>query len=427
MPCNPGKPLRNGKEVPEHSGCYPGCRSGAKYGYYWSRRFWTSKDARDRQTRIEAPVNDLGSTMIPDVKEGASGLSYSAIDLAVRFGFVALLAYWVFHVVAPFLSILLWSVILAVALYPPFERLSAWLGTYSAATLVSFLCLLIVVGPITWLGLGMIGGARSLVAGLESGTLLFSTPPQFVKNWPVIGERIHHLWSMAATNMAAALTEMAPMLKPAGAKLLGIAQSAMLGLLELLVAIVIAGFLFARGPQLVEILSSFLDRALSHRGRALVQLAGVTIRNVARGVLGIAFLQALLAGLGFVVAGIPAASMLSFIALLLGIAQIGPSILLIPIVLWSWTAMETAEALMFTAYMIPVSLIDNVLRPILMARGLATPMPVIMMGVIGGTIAYGIVGLFFGPIVLSVAWTVMAAWLHGDDAMSVEARPPPSS
>jgi predicted PurR-regulated permease PerM len=378
------------------------------------------------RNRFEAPVNDLGSAMIPDGKEGAGGLSHSTIDLAIRFGFVALLAYWVYHVVSPFLSILLWSVILAVALYPLFDRLSRWLGTHPAAAMVSFLCLLIVVGPITWLGFGMMGGIRSLIAGLESGTLVFPAPPQSVRGWPVVGEQLHHLWSMAATNMAAALTEMAPMLKPAGAKLLAIAQSAVLGLLELLVAIVIAGFLFARGPQLVEILSTFLDRVLSHRGRALVQLAGATIRNVSRGVLGIAFLQALLAGLGFVVAGIPAASMLSFVALLLGIAQIGPSVLLIPIVLWSWTAMETTGALMFTAYMIPVSLVDNVLRPIVMAHGLTTPMPVIMLGVIGGTIAYGIVGLFFGPIVLSVAWAVMAAWLRGDDTVAADARPPSS-
>ena len=192
----------------------------------------------------------------------------------------------------------------------------------------------------------------------------------------------------------------------------------MFGLIELLVAIIIAGFLFTRGPSLVDVLGAFLNRVLSHRGKELVQLAGATIRNVSRGVVGIALLQSLLAGAGFLAAGIPAAGVLAFVALLLSIVQIGPAILFLPIVIWSWTAMDTTNALIFTAYMVPVGLIDNVLRPFLMARGLATPMPVIVIGVIGGTIALGIVGLFFGPIVLSVAWVVLVAWLRGSDVVA---------
>jgi predicted PurR-regulated permease PerM len=133
-------------------------------------------------------------------------------------------------------------------------------------------------------------------------------------------------------------------------------------------------------------------------------------------VVGIALVQSFLAGLGFLVAGIPAAGFLSLIALVLGIIQIGPAILLIPIVVWSWTVMETTSALLFTAYMIPVSLVDNVFRPIVMARGLPTPMPVILVGVIGGTIAYGVSGLFLGPIVLSVTWALLVAWMRDDDA-----------
>jgi predicted PurR-regulated permease PerM len=234
-----------------------------------------------------------------------------------------------------------------------------------------------------------------------------------VRGWPIVGERLHQLWSLATTNMKVALAETLPMLKPFGGTLLGFAQSALYGLIELLLSIAIAGFLFTRGPQLVDGLSSFLDRLLSHRGRELVQLAGATIRNVSRGVIGIAFLQAILAGAGFVAAGIPAPGVLAFLALLLGIVQIGPTILFVPVVVWSWTTLEVTQATIFTAYMLLVGLMDNILRPLLMARGLATPMPVIIVGVIGGAIAYGIVGLFFGPIVLSVAWAVLVAWVEG--------------
>jgi predicted PurR-regulated permease PerM len=164
-------------------------------------------------------------------------------------------------------------------------------------------------------------------------------------------------------------------------------------------------------------LSAVVGRMLSLRGKELVQLAGATIRSVSRGVIGIALLQAFLGGAGFLAAGVPAAGVLSFLALLLGILQIGPSVLFLPVVIWSWVAMEPMHALLFTVYIVPVSLIDNVLRPLLMARGLATPMPVIMVGVIGGMLAYGILGLFFGPVVLSVAWAVLVAWMQADRAV----------
>ena len=111
-------------------------------------------------------------------------------------------------------------------------------------------------------------------------------------------------------------------------------------------------------------------------------------------------------------AGIPGASLITSAVLILGIIQIGPSIVLIPLIIWSWTTMETTTALLFTAYMIPVSLLDNVLRPLVMARGLDTPMLIILIGVIGGTISYGITGLFLGPIILAVIWELLVAWIR---------------
>jgi predicted PurR-regulated permease PerM len=195
---------------------------------------------------------------------GRSGAT--TIDLAIRLGFVGLLGYWSFRVVAPFVTIGLWSAILVAALYPLFHRLALRLNARLAAALVSLLCLMIVIGPVTWLGLGMVRGIQSLAVSLEDGQLAIPPPPQSVRGWPIIGVRLHELWALATTNMKVALTEALPMLKPLGGTLLGIAQSALYGLLELLVSIVLAGFLFTRGPQLVEALSAFLDRALSHRG-----------------------------------------------------------------------------------------------------------------------------------------------------------------
>jgi predicted PurR-regulated permease PerM len=352
-----------------------------------------------------------------DEQPVATSFTSATMDLAIRLGFLGLVGYWSLKVIAPLLTIFLWSAILTVALYPLFDLLARWLDSRRlAAAVVALLCLLVVVGPITWLGYGLIGGVGSLISGLEVGQGFLPLPAETVKGWPLVGERLHHLWSLAANNMKAVLIEVAPQLKPVGTKLLEMAQSVFFGILELLVSIVIAGFLFNRGPQLVGALGAFLDRALSHSGREMVQLAGSTIRNISRGVVGIALLQSILAGAGFMAAGISAPSALAFVVLLLGLIQIGPAILIFPIVVWSWTAMEATPALIFTAYMVLVGLIDNVLRPILMSRGLTTPMPVIMIGVIGGMVAYGIVGLFFGPVVLSVAWVLMLDWVKQDNA-----------
>jgi predicted PurR-regulated permease PerM len=120
---------------------------------------------------------------------------------------------------------------------------------------------------------------------------------------------------------------------------------------------------------------------------------------------------------GLMVAGIPDASLITLAVLILGIIQVGPSVVLIPIAIWSWTAMETMTALLITIYLIPVSLLDNILRPLVMARGLDTPTLIILIGVIGGTISYGITGLFLGPIVLAVIWELLAAWIRESESV----------
>ena len=143
-----------------------------------------------------------------------------------------------------------------------------------------------------------------------------------------------------------------------------------------------------------------------------VHIAVATIRAVARGVIGVAALQSFLIGIGLVIAGVPGASLITLAALLLGIIQIGPTPVVIPVIIWAWFAMDTVAALLFTVYMIPVNLIDNVLRPLLMGRGLDTPIVVILIGLIGGTLSLGLTGLFLGPIVLAVIWELVVAWIR---------------
>jgi predicted PurR-regulated permease PerM len=338
------------------------------------------------------------------------------IELVIRLSVLALLLYLSLTLIRPFLTIVIWSVVLVVALYPLYERTVGWLGGRRrlSAILLTLVSLLIVIGPATWLLLSLLDTIGTLANRLDLSHPVLPQPYESVRAWPVIGEQAYQFWLLASSNLSAALAKIAPHLKPVGSSLLNLATEAGTGALKFLIAIVVAGFLYPPAPTLVASVKGFARKLDAARGEEFVRLAGDTIRTVARGVIGISALQAFFAGLGFVVAGIPAASLLTSAVLVLGIIQIGPSIVIIPLVIWSWMALETSTAVLFTAYMIPVSLLDNILRPLVMARGLQTPMLVIFLGVIGGTISYGITGLFLGPIILAVIWELLMAWIKDE-------------
>jgi predicted PurR-regulated permease PerM len=303
--------------------------------------------------------------------------------------------------------------VLAVALFPVFEWISFQLGGRRrlAAAVTTVLSLLVIIGPATWLAVGLVDSVRMISDRLDPSMVAIPSPPVSVKDWPLIGEPIYQFWDLASTNLSAAFTTLIPQLKPLGGRLLRIGADTGLGIIKFLIAVLVAGFLFTPGPSFAAAFKRFSRRLNPERGEELVAQAAATIRAVSRGVIGISVLQALLAGIGLIAAGIPQASLIAFAVLILGIIQIGPTIVIVPVIIWSWMTMETTSALLFTAYMVPVNLLDNLLRPIVMGRGLKTPILVILIGVIGGTLAYGITGLFLGPIVLAVIWELMVAWI----------------
>lgn len=347
------------------------------------------------------------------------------VDIAIRLGVLGLLLYSAFALVRPFVSIAIWSAVLAVALHPAFDWTARRLGGRPrlAAVLVTIASLVIIIGPATWLALSLIDSLRTVSEHLNASTLGIPAPPSAVRGWPLIGEPLYQFWDLASTNLRAALAKIVPHLKPFGATLLRVAANTGTATLAFFVSIVVAGFLLSSAPMLAKAVHAFSRRLAAARGEEFTKLATVTIRTVARGVIGISVLQAMLAALGLAVAGVPAASLITSAVLVLAIIQIGPAIVLIPVVIWSWFAMDTTAALLFTAYMVPVNLIDNVLRPMVLGRGLKTPMPVILLGVVGGTFAYGIAGLFLGPIVLAVIWELLIAWTsEGPPEVTTAAR-----
>ena len=325
------------------------------------------------------------------------------IQLAIRLGLLAFLIYWTFVLIRPFVPILVWSIVLAVALYPVFNLLSRLLGGRPrlAAAILTVINLGIVIGPATWLGLSAVEGVKDLAANLSAGNLVVPSPPDGVKNWPLIGPQLFELWNQASNNIRAALREVAPHLKPLAGTMLGLAGNAGVGTLKFLLSVALAGFLFPYGSQLVAAGRGFLYRIVPEQSEHFLELAGTTIRAVSQGVIGVAIIQSLLAGIGFKLAGIPGAGLLAFAVMILAIVQIGAAIVLFPVIIWIWIDKDFTTALLLTVFLGIVGILDNILKPLVMARGLTTPTLVILVGVIGGTLAHGIVGLFIGPIILS--------------------------
>ena len=336
----------------------------------------------------------------------------------IRLGLLAVLIFWTLVLIRPFVPILAWSVVLAVALNPVFQRLAKVLGGRPklAATILTVISLAIVIGPATWIGLGAVDGIKDIAEQLTAGEVVVPSPPQAIKNWPLVGPRLYEFWVQASTNLRSVLREIAPYLKPFATTLLGLAGNAGVGTIKFLLSVAVAGVLFPYGPQLVAAGRGFLSRIVPDQSEHFLDLAGATIRAVSQGVIGVAIIQSLLAGIGFKLAGIPSAGLLAFAVLLLSIVQIGGTIVILPVIIWIWTDKDFATALLLTTFLVIVAVLDNILKPLVMGRGLTTPALVILIGVIGGTLAHGIIGLFIGPIILSVAWELSVAWIRVDRA-----------
>ena len=350
------------------------------------------------------------------------------IQLAIRLGLLVFLVYWSFILVRPFIPVLAWSIILTVALYPAFDWLSVNLGGRPklAAILITLISLAIIIGPVAWLGVGVVEGLQHLAGLLGAGTLAIPSPPEGIKDWPLVGQKLYDLWDQASTNLAAALRGLASYLKPLAGAVLAFAGSMGIGMLKFVLAVAISGVLFLYGPGLVAGSRRIQARLVTQRSEDFIGLAGLTIRTVSQGVIGVAVLQALLAGIGLKLAGVPQAGLLAFAVLVLAILQIGAAIVLFPVLIWIWATKAFTTALLLTIYLLIAGLADNVLKPMLMGRGLNTPMLVIFIGVLGGMMAHGIVGLFIGPIILAVVWQLMMAWIGEEPAVAVVSGPDPA-
>ncbi|WP_087001123.1 AI-2E family transporter [Rhizobium sullae] len=357
----------------------------------------TAQAAEARQISIEARVSDL-----------------------VRLGIIGLFAYWTLLLIAPFALIAVWSAILAVALFPMFEALSRLFGNRPviAATVIVVACLVLIIAPLALVAVNFVDALQALVGKLRTENFALPAAPATIREWPIVGERIYGAWNQLASNLASTIIKFqAPIREVMGVVITKFASIGG-GVLSFIASIILSGIFLTMSARLAVAIQILASRIAGDKGVGFARLAGTTVRNVSRGVIGVAFLQALLCGLCFAFFGVPASGALTFLVFVLCVMQLGPALVLMPVVVWAWLSWPALIAFAFTVVAVPIMIVDNILKPILMARGLSTPMPVILIGVIGGTLSYGLLGLFLGPVVLSVFYELLRAWVWPSEASS---------
>jgi predicted PurR-regulated permease PerM len=347
-------------------------------------------------------------------------LSQDLTETLIRVGLIAALAYLSLRVFAPFASLMLWGLILAVALEPLHARLARRMGGRQglAATVLVLAGLLLIGVPTVMLGSSFASHAQDAYVALDKGTLTIPPPSPRVAEWPIVGKKLYASWDSAATNLPAFVGDHQNQLRDLARRGLATAASTAVAILLFLASMVVAAIMMAYAESGSNAMRRVFIRLTGPtRGPRMQKLATATVRSVAAGVIGVAFIQAILLGMGFLFAGIPAAGVLAFVVLFIGILQIPAILVSIPAVAWLWLSGDgsTTSNVLWTIYLLVAGMSDNVLKPLMLGRGVDAPMVVILMGALGGMVAGGFIGLFVGGVVLAVTYQLFMEWVDSPE------------
>lgn len=343
-------------------------------------------------------------------------LSRGLLDVMIRAGLIVVMVLFCFEIFRPFRDLMLWSLILAITLYPLQTRLRGPLGHKDGfiATLIVLVAILILMVPVYLLGASVADSVQSTITLVKTEGFHIPPPTDSVATWPLVGKPISAIWMQAATDLPSLTVKYIPQIKGISLGLLSKLAGLGMGFLIFIFALIIAGIFMAYGEagnrSAVQIASRISG---PDRGPSIAALCTATIRAVALGVVGIAFIQMLLVGLGFVFKGVPAAGLLALGVLLLGIMQLPATLITIPVIVYVFaTEGPNTGTIVFAIYVFVAGLVDNVLKPLMLGRGVDVPMPVILIGALGGMVTSGILGLFIGPVVLAVGYQLFWQWVE---------------
>jgi predicted PurR-regulated permease PerM len=342
------------------------------------------------------------------------GKTQKQIEALLLIALVGLLAVGSFVVLLPFLSALLWASILCFSTWPLFERLVSWLGGRRALA-ASLMCLAVaalLVAPFIIVGASLadnIANLSRLLQGALANTA--PTPPQWLTSLPLVGDKLAELWLSATTNAESLLQQARGALPVVSKWALTHGLALGHGVIQLVLSVFVAFFVYRDGVSLAERLATGVSRLAGTRGEALLKLAGGTVKGVVYGILGTALAQGILAGIGFMIAGVPGALLLGLLTFFLSVVPMGPPLLWIPAAIWLYYQGHPGMAIFLGLWgALVVSSVDNFLKPYLISQGAAMPFILVLFGVLGGLAAFGFLGVFLGPTLLAVAYSLLRDW-----------------
>jgi predicted PurR-regulated permease PerM len=353
----------------------------------------------------------------PEPTKPFSVKSKQIIHLAIQLLALAFLIRWCYEILAPFFTPIIWAAILAVSLYPLHQKLTRLLNGRSiwAAVLITILFLGFFISIISWLGFRTGEEIKSEITAFQEGKLKVSEPPENVKGWPLIGKKTFQVWTQLAHSVEGFVQKYPDEIKMIGNYILQLVTSSGKALLIFIFSIVISGVFLSYAEESADYARSFFNRLIDSSQFDVGSIAAITIRNVVKGILGVSLIQSLCAGAGFFIAGIPYASIWTLLCLILAIIQVGILPVTLGVLIYIWTIGNTTTAILLTIWMIPVGLLDNILKPIMMGKGAPVPMLIIFLGSLGGFMFSGFVGLFTGAVILSLGYRLFDVWLKGVD------------
>ena len=339
------------------------------------------------------------------------------VHIAIQLLALGVLLYFCFSVVSPFVNIVTWSAILAITLYPLHQKLKNAMGGRSAlaATIITILMLMILIAPAVWVMIRTGGELKGVISDYRAGRITVPPPAESVKSWPVIGNKAHGLWVQASSNLDSLIAKNPAQAKTVVGTTIGVLTSTAKGILFFTAAIIISGVFLSYSIQAANFARTLFNRLINSTKLDMATISAITIRNVVKGILGVAFLQTALAAAGMIFGGVPYAGVWALLCFILAVVQIGTLPVAIGVIVYAWGAASTGTAIFLTIWMLAVGILDNILKPLVMGKGAPVPMLIIFLGAIGGFMFTGFLGMFTGAVILSLGYRLFDIWLKGTE------------
>ena len=335
-----------------------------------------------------------------------------AIDIAIKLSVLGLVIYVSYLIAKPFLGVIVWGIIIAVALSPVVNKLETYFGHRKRIILLlAGLMISMLIIPAYMLSGTMIKTSKTLEHTIAESNLTIPPPTQHVKEWPIIGESIYTFWDTASHSLKEALTPYSKEIKKFVQYILSALRSGFSTILIFIGAIVVATAFLLHKKNAVTFYHRVLYRLVGDNADEWANISTLTIRSVVIGVLGVAVIQGVLAFIGMGIMGIPLSIVWAILIVFLGIMQLPALIVIVPVIVYAFSQGSGISEIIFTIYMLFVGASDNIMKPMLMGRGIDIPMLVILIGAIGGMILMGLIGLFIGSVIFALAYKLLELWL----------------